>query len=55
VSSVSRADVIFVIDEGRVVEKGTHEELLAREGLYSRLYEMQFRREEETARETIAV
>jgi len=42
-ATVRRADVIFVIDEGRVVEQGTHEELLVNGGLYSRLYELQFR------------
>jgi ATP-binding cassette, subfamily B, bacterial len=54
-ATVSRADVIFVIDGGRVVEQGTHQELLARGGLYSRLYELQFRREEETPREILTV
>src|SRR2546421_3779374 len=53
-ATVSRADVIFVIDSGHVVEKGTHQELLARGGLYSRLYELQFRREEEE-REVVTV
>src|SRR5262245_21150088 len=46
-ATVRRADVIFVIDQGRVVEQGTHEELLDRGGLYSRLYELQFRGEED--------
>jgi ATP-binding cassette, subfamily B, bacterial len=45
-ATVRRADVIFVIDEGTVVEQGTHEELLERGGLYSRLYELQFSGEE---------
>src|SRR5438094_245310 len=45
-ATVRRADVIFVIDNGRVVEQGTHEELLDGGGLYSRLYELQFRGEE---------
>jgi len=35
--------VIFVIDRGRLVEQGTHDELLALEGLYARLYQQQFR------------
>jgi ATP-binding cassette, subfamily B, bacterial len=50
-ATVRRADVIFVIDEGKVVENGTHAELLALGGLYSRLYELQFRGEEESADE----
>ncbi len=48
-ATVRRADVIFVIDKGQVVEQGTHEELLVAGGLYSRLYELQFRGEEEPA------
>jgi ABC-type multidrug transport system fused ATPase/permease subunit len=35
--------VILVIDAGRVVEQGTHEELVARGGLYADLYRQQFR------------
>jgi subfamily B ATP-binding cassette protein MsbA len=46
-ATVRRADVIFVIDGGEVVEQGTHEELLDTGGLYSRLYDLQFRGEEE--------
>jgi len=41
-STVVRADVIYVIDRGRVIEQGSHAELLARGGLYKRLYDMQF-------------
>jgi ATP-binding cassette subfamily B protein len=44
-STILAADVIFVLDRGRVVEKGTHDELLAAQGLYARLYEQQFRDE----------
>jgi len=54
-ATVSRADVIFVVDGGKVAEQGTHHELLARGGLYSRLYELQFRREEEAPREILTV
>jgi ATP-binding cassette subfamily B protein len=42
-STILSADVIFVVDRGRVVERGTHEELIEREGIYARLYEQQFR------------
>ena len=42
-STILSADVIFVLDRGRIVERGTHEELLARSGLYAQLYEQQFR------------
>ncbi|HEX2203848.1 MAG TPA: ABC transporter ATP-binding protein [Longimicrobium sp.] len=41
-STVRRAHQIVAMEHGRVVERGTHEELLAREGLYHRLYRMQF-------------
>jgi ATP-binding cassette subfamily B protein len=41
-STVRAADVIAVIDEGRVVEQGTHASLLARGGLYADLYRTQF-------------
>ena len=41
-STIFAADVIFVLDRGRLVERGTHSELLARGGLYSSLYQEQF-------------
>ena len=41
-ATVRRADVIFVLNDGVISEQGTHEQLLARHGLYSRLYEIQF-------------
>ena len=41
-STVVRADVIVALDDGRIVETGQHEELLAAKGLYSRLYQSQF-------------
>jgi ATP-binding cassette subfamily B protein len=42
-ATVRQADEILVIDEGRIVQRGTHAELLREGGLYQRLYDMQFR------------
>jgi ATP-binding cassette subfamily B protein len=41
-STILRADLILVMERGRIVERGTHTELLVKGGLYSRLYEQQF-------------
>jgi ATP-binding cassette subfamily B protein len=41
-STIRNADVIFAVDHGTIVERGTHDELLALGGLYARLYEEQF-------------
>jgi ATP-binding cassette subfamily B protein len=41
-STILRADLILVYERGRVVERGTHRELLEREGLYAKLYQEQF-------------
>jgi ABC-type multidrug transport system fused ATPase/permease subunit len=41
-STVRMADEIVVFDEGRIVEQGTHEELMAKGGLYSAFYKTQF-------------
>lgn len=44
-STIHSADVIFVVERGRIVESGTHDVLLARNGPYARLYRRQFRSE----------
>ena len=41
-STIRAADVIFVLDHGQIAERGTHDELVARGGVYARLYEEQF-------------
>jgi len=45
-STIRKADVIFVVDDGRIAERGRHQELLKSGGLYAQLYETQFREED---------
>ena len=42
-TTIEHADQVLVLDQGRLVEQGTHAELLARGGLYAHLHRMQFR------------
>ena len=44
-STILHAHQIVVLDQGRIVQRGTHEELLAQQGIYQKLYQMQFRTE----------
>ncbi len=46
-ATIKKADKILVMEKGKVVEEGKHEELLALDGYYTRLYQMQFKSEEE--------
>jgi ATP-binding cassette subfamily B protein len=46
VSTIRHADVIFVVDDGRVVDQGTHDELIARDGLYAEMHRRQLLEEE---------
>lgn len=48
-STIEKADTIMVMDAGRIVERGSHAELLAANGHYARLHAMQFREENVTA------
>ena len=41
VTSVKEADLILVLEEGEIVERGTHKELIEREGFYKKIYELQ--------------
>lgn len=47
IQSVMNADLILVLDEGRIVQRGTHQELLRQDGLYRRIYDLQARIEAE--------
>ena len=49
-STIQNADAIFVIDNGTVVQQGTHDELIERDGLYAHLYQTQFRHQEAEVR-----
>jgi subfamily B ATP-binding cassette protein MsbA len=48
-STVQRADRLVVLDQGRVVEEGSHAVLLRQGGIYARLFQMQFRDDEDVA------
>jgi ATP-binding cassette subfamily B protein len=47
-STVKEADLILVVSDGRIVERGRHADLLAREGVYAELYRTQFERQADT-------
>jgi ATP-binding cassette subfamily B protein len=54
-STVKRADLILVMDDGRIVERGTHRDLLAQNGLYRQIYELQLRDQEQFRAEMDAI
>jgi ATP-binding cassette subfamily B protein len=51
IQSVMNADLILVLDKGRIVQYGTHDELLAQKGMYRDIYELQARIEQEVEKE----
>jgi len=53
-STVIDADAIYVIERGRVIEQGTHDELLAKSGTYKNLYELQFYSDQDKPALTVA-
>ena len=46
-STVRRADLILALDDGEIVERGTHQELLERNGFYRSIYDLQLRPQED--------
>jgi ATP-binding cassette subfamily B protein len=55
VQSVMNADLILVLDKGRIVQQGTHDELVRQPGMYARIYDLQARIEQELEREVTHV
>ena len=55
IHSLMSADLILVLDKGRIVQRGTHDELMAQEGIYRRIYDMQARTEVELEKEIASV
>jgi ATP-binding cassette subfamily B protein len=51
IQSLMNADLILVLDKGRIVQRGRHEDLMAQEGVYRQIYELQVRIETELERE----
>jgi ATP-binding cassette subfamily B protein len=51
IQSVMNADLILVLDRGRIVQRGTHDELMTQEGIYRRIYDLQARIEDELEQE----
>jgi len=47
IQTVMRADKILVLDKGRIIQQGTHQELMAQEGIYRRIYDLQAKIEED--------
>lgn len=53
-STIRKASCIYVVKDGRIVEQGTHDELIARDGVYRQLHDIQFQDTQENAAATVA-
>jgi subfamily B ATP-binding cassette protein MsbA len=53
-STVRRADKIVVMERGKIIETGTHGELLEKGGVYKKLYELQFLEDEDSKQQTVS-
>jgi ATP-binding cassette subfamily B protein len=51
IQSVMNADLILVLDQGRILQSGTHEELVSQDGIYRQIYDIQTRIETELEQE----
>jgi ATP-binding cassette, subfamily B, bacterial len=51
IQSLMHADMILVLDRGRIVQRGNHDELMSQEGMYRRIHDMQARIEDELEEE----
>jgi ATP-binding cassette subfamily B protein len=51
IQSVMNADLILVLDRGKIVQRGTHQDLMAQDGIYRQIYDVQARVEDELQRE----
>ena len=47
IQTVMRADIILVLDKGRVIQHGSHKELMTQDGIYRKIYELQAKVEQE--------
>ncbi|MCB9456460.1 MAG: ABC transporter ATP-binding protein [Anaerolineaceae bacterium] len=55
IQTVMNADLVLVLDKGRIVQRGTHRELLAQDGIYRQVYDLQSRIEDEIEKELTGV
>jgi subfamily B ATP-binding cassette protein MsbA len=54
-STIENADVILVIDQGRIIEQGSHVELIEKQGAYARLHHIQFKTQTEKTEQPLEV